>query len=85
MESQVNEIVTMSILTIGAFRIGHHLSNNHCGIKIRLNKPSRKQMDLVQVHKATSLGLVKEEIVVKLCDIPRNDYEQCRQVRLCHS
>lgn len=36
---------------------------------------------VAQVHSARSYRFVKDEIVVKLSDMPRNDYEQCRQVQ----
>ena len=34
----------------------------------------------LQVHAARSYPFVKEELVVKLCDMPKTDYDQCRQV-----
>ena len=36
--------------------------------------------DSMQVHEATSLGCVREQMVVKLVDIPTNMHDQCRQV-----
>ena len=59
---------------------------NHFGFALaRMAEDKTKTcQDSMQVHEATSLGCVREQMVVKLVDIPTNIHDQCRQVSSPH-